>query len=213
MAIVANTLIGRASGSVGNATFSQWKGLNILKAKIAVMTNPRSSLQQANRARFVALLGFAKLWRPILQFGFKEYAGRMSWMNRFMSVNCTNGFVTWDNVESAWITNPSLLVIAEGSLFPTPFVVSDADTASIVVDFAGTATNNQATNDRVFVLASTKNETKFMLGTVTRADGSATIPLTGGMVGDDYFVSVFFVSNDGRIVSNSITLTGTLAAP
>lgn len=213
MAIVANTLIGRASGSVGNATFSQWKGLNILKAKIAVMTNPRSSLQQANRARFVALLGFAKLWRPILQFGFKEYAGRMSWMNRFMSVNCTNGFVQWDNVENTWITIPWKLVIAEGSLFPTPFVVSDADTASIVVNFAGTATNNQATNDRVFVLVSTKNETKFMLGTVTRDAGSATIPLTGGTVGDAYFVSVFFVSNDGRIVSNSITLTGTLAAP
>ncbi len=213
MAIVANTLIGRASGSVGNATFSQWKGLNILKAKIAVMTNPRSSLQQANRARFVALLGFAKLWRPILQFGFKEYAGRMSWMNRFMSVNSPNGFLQWDDLTSNWITNPSLLVIAEGSLFPTPFVVSDADTASIVVNFAGTAVNNQATNDRVFVLVSTKNETKFMLGTVTRADGSATIPLTGGSVGDLYFVSIFFVSNDGRIVSNSITLTGTLAAP
>ena len=213
MAIVANTLIGRASGSVGNATFSQWKGLNILKAKIAVMTNPRSSLQQANRARFVALLGFAKLWRPILQFGFKEYAGRMSWMNRFMSVNSTNGFVQWDNPNSSWVAHPGLLVIAEGSLFPTPFVVSDADTASIVVNFAGTAVNNQATNDRVFVLVSTANETKFMLGTVTRAAGSATIPLSGGSVGDAYFVSIFFVSNDGRIVSNSITLTGTLAAP
>jgi len=213
MAIVANTLIGRASGSVGNATFSQWKGLNILKAKIAVMTNPRSSLQQANRARFVALLGFAKLWRPILQFGFKEYAGRMSWMNRFMSVNSSNGFLAWDNVESTWVTHPEKLVIAEGSLFPTPFVVSDADTASIIVNFAGTATNNQATNDRVFALVSTKNETKFMLGTVPRADAGATIPLSGGAVGDPYFVSVFFVSNDGRIVSNSITLTGTLAAP
>ena len=177
------------------------------------MTNPRSSLQQANRARFVALLGYAKLWRPILQFGFKEYAGSMSWMNRFMSVNSANGFVQWDNINSSWIANPGLLVIAEGSLFPTPFVVSDADTASIVVDFAGTAVNNQATNDLVFVLVSTVNETKFMLGTVTRAAGSATIPLTGGAVGDKYFVSVFFVSNDGRIVSNSITQTGTLAAP
>lgn len=213
MAIVANTLIGRASGSVGNATFSQWKGKNILKAKIAVMTNPRSSLQQANRARFVALLGFAKLWRPILQTGFKEYAGRMSWMNRFMSVNSPNGFLQWDDLEARWITHPELLVIAEGSLFPTPFVVSDADTASIVVNFAGTATNNQATNDRVFMLVSTRNETKFMIGTVTRADGSATIPLSGALVGDAYFVSIFFVSNDGRIVSNSITLTGTLAAP
>lgn len=213
MAIVANTLIGRASGSVGNATFSQWKGLNILKAKIAVMTNPRSSLQQANRARFVALLGFAKLWRPILQFGFKEYAGRMSWMNRFMSVNSHNDFLKWDDLESSWTTQPGSLVIAEGSLYPTPFVVSDADTASIVVNFAGTATNNQATNDRVFVLVSTQNETKFMLGTNTRADGSATIPLSGGAVNDAYFVSIFFVSNDGRIVSNSITLTGVLAAP
>ena len=184
-----------------------------LKAKIAVMTNPRSSLQQANRARFVALLGYAKLWRPILQFGFKEYAGSMSWMNRFMSVNSPNGFLQWDDLEARWVIRPEEVVIAEGSLFPTPIVVSDADTASIVVNFPGTATNNQATNDRVFVLVSTRNETKFMLGTVTRADGSATIPLTGGAVGDPYFVSVFFVSNDGRIVSNSITLTGTLAAP
>ena len=62
-------------------------------------------------------------------------------------------------------------------------------------------------------MLTTKNETKFMLGTVPRADAGATIPLSGGAVGDPYFVSVFFVSNDGHIVSNSITQTGTLAAP
>lgn len=33
MARVQNTLIGRASGSVGGATFTTWKGINVLKSK------------------------------------------------------------------------------------------------------------------------------------------------------------------------------------
>ena len=69
MAIVQNTLIGRSSGRVGNAVFTQWKGKNVLKQKPEIVTNPRTALQQQQRSRFTTLMAIGKSLRPILQFG------------------------------------------------------------------------------------------------------------------------------------------------
>ena len=53
MAIVQNTLIGRARKSIGNATFCQWNGLNILKSKlIHKREQPLSEAVVLNRAKF-----------------------------------------------------------------------------------------------------------------------------------------------------------------
>lgn len=212
MAVVHNTLIGRARGSVGNATFTQWKGLNILKEKIAIMTNPRSANQQANRTRFTALLGFAKLWRPLLQIGFKEYAGTMSWMNRFMSVNSNNGFLTWDDNNGTWVPHNELVVISEGSLYPTVPIISDDSKTSIVITFDAEPINNQSGGDFVMSLLITPTETKFLIGSVIRDAGTFTFTATASTVGDPFYIITFFMSSDGRIVSNSIGLQGVLTA-
>lgn len=212
MAVVNNPITGRSRGSVGGVTFSTWKGLNIMKEKITVMTNPRSALQQVNRARFVALLGFAKLFRPILQIGFKEYATVLSWMNRFMKTNSNNGFLTWDVDNNIWVPDFERLVISEGSLFPTIPEFTGATTTSLNIEWPNSPVNNQAENDLLFALIVTQNETKFVLGTTLRVDGSASVPLVGANIGDEVFAVVFFASNDMRIVSNSLVVSGTVTA-
>ena len=95
MAIVQNTLIGRSSGRVGNAVFSQWKGRNVLKQKPEIVTNPRTALQQQQRSKFVTLMALGKSLRTALQLGFKEYANQMSWLNRFMSTNNGSGVLNF----------------------------------------------------------------------------------------------------------------------
>ena len=52
MAKVSNTLIGKTRGSVGNVTFTVWKGRNVIKEKSNAPANPNTLLQQAQRAKF-----------------------------------------------------------------------------------------------------------------------------------------------------------------
>lgn len=59
MAKVSNTLIGKTRGSVGNVTFTVWKGRNVIKEKSNAPANPNTPLQQAQRARFKKLSNYA----------------------------------------------------------------------------------------------------------------------------------------------------------
>lgn len=218
MAIVQNTLIGRASGSVGNATFSQWKGLNILKQKPSIVANPRSAQQQSNRSRFVALMQMALMLRPVATIGFKEYSGRMSWMNKFMSTNTQSNLFEWvGNAETGeWVRRSENIVIAEGSLFPTPFYSSFADASTLNLLWETSVVANQTTSDSFIGIAVAENQ----LATISRLDGITRSDAGGQFIfgtpladGEEVLISGFFMSPDGAIVSNSFAMMGTYEAP
>lgn len=218
MAIVQNTLIGRASGSVGNATFSQWKGLNILKQKPSVVANPRSAQQQSNRSRFVALMQMALLLRPVIAIGFKEYANRMSWMNKFMSTNTNSGLFTWvgDAETGNWVRTSQNIVIAEGSLYPTPFGSSFANASTLNLSWDPNVVANQTSTDSFIGIAVAESQ----IATISRLDGVTRSDAGGQFIfgtpladGEEVLISGFFMSPDGAIVSNSFAMMGTYEAP
>ena len=218
MAIVQNTLIGRAKGSVGNATFSQWKGRNILKQKPSVVANPRSAQQQSNRSRFVALMQMALLLRPVIAMGFKEYASQMSWMNKFMSTNTNSGLFEWvgDAETGNWVRTSQNIVIAEGSLYPTPFGSSFANASTLNLSwFPGVVANQTSADSFICIaVAETQLATISRLDGVTRSDaGSQFIFDTPLNDGEEVLISGFFMSPDGAIVSNSFAMMGTYEAP
>ena len=218
MAITQNTLIGRASGSVGNATFSQWKGLNILKQKPSVVANPRSSQQQSNRSRFVALMQMALLMRPVATIGFKEYANRMSWMNKFMSTNTQSNLFEWVGTPEAgaWVRRSGNIVIAEGSLYPTTFEsqFANASTLNLAWPTAVVANQNEVDSFIGIAVAETQIRSISRLDGITRSDATAQFifdtPLNDG---EEVLISGFFMSPDGAIVSNSFAMMGTYEAP
>ena len=210
MAVVSNTLIGRARGRVGNAVFRTHKGQNILSQKPEVVANPRSGQQQANRARFTALLAMAKLLRPILCLGFKEYSGTMSWMNRFMSTNATSGLFNWNAVSNDWEANYNNLVVAEGSLYPAPIALDSIAGNTISIAFETVLNANQSSDDKLYLLAMKGNDTVLSLGLLERQDGGADIEFVSLAAGDKAYISAFFITADKRIVSNSFTLEVTV---
>lgn len=217
MAIVQNTLIGRAKGSVGNATFSQWKGLNILKQKPSIVANPRSAQQQSNRSRFVALMQMALLLRPVIAIGFKEYANRMSWMNKFMSTNTNSGLFEWvgDAETGNWVRTSQNIVIAEGSLYPTPFGSSFANASTLNLSwFPGVVANQTSTDSFIGIaVAESQIATISRLDGVTRSDAGAQFIFSPLADGEEVLISGFFMSPDGAIVSNSFAMMGTYEAP
>lgn len=211
MAVTQNTLIGRTRGRIGNVVFSQWKNLNIAKQKAESVANPRTGQQIANRLRFTALIALGKLLRPVLQFGFKEYAGTYTWMNKFMGVNAGTGCLVWDGIDT-WELVPENLVISEGSLYPTPVSASSA-AGIITVSWSPTAVNNQAGTDEVYIAVLAEEAHAFVIGDIGRSTGSAAINMSALPNSTPYTVIAFFMRYDTLIVSNSHNVSGILVNP
>lgn len=87
MARVQNTLIGKSSGSVGGATFSTWKGINVLKSKAIEVANPQTQLQQNQRNRMSLLVAMFRLISGVLNIGFAKLAVQKSAYNAFVQEN------------------------------------------------------------------------------------------------------------------------------
>lgn len=210
MAIVQNTLIGRSKGRVGNAVFSTWKGRNILKQKAEIVANPRSSLQQANRARFLALLALGKALRPVAQLGFKEYAATVTWLNRFMSTNSTNNTFSWNEATVTWDLNPERIIVAEGSLYPEPLIFNEIDDDNMIVDWDISLKANQQLSDRFIGVAYTATSLVFCRyeDGATREDGNHVFNFPAGTLVNGVEVTVlgFFIQETKELVSNSFAI-------
>lgn len=87
MAIVQNPLIHRASGSVGNSTFSKWKKKNTLRSKSIVPYPAPTSLQALARVRFKNCTEFYKPLLPFSRFLFASSKSKFSALNSFVKTN------------------------------------------------------------------------------------------------------------------------------
>lgn len=87
MARVQNTLIGKSSGSVGGATFSTWKGINVLKSKAIEVANPQTQAQQNQRNRMSLLVAMFRQISAVLNIGFGKLAVQKSAYNAFVQTN------------------------------------------------------------------------------------------------------------------------------
>lgn len=216
MAQVQNTLLGRAKGRVGNAVFSTWKGRNILKQKAESVANPRSAQQQANRARFTALLALGRNLRPLCQIGFKEYASTVTWLNRFMSTNTQSGAFEWNDNTTEWEQKNDNIVIAEGSLMTTQVaidhIINTGPKSNITLSWDTSTEGNKSPDDRLFGILFTESTIVFQQGTKTRGDGSVSMDIDPSATGQHVQVITFFASADLRIVSNSIN-SGSIVIP
>lgn len=204
MAVSQNLFLGRMRGKVGALVFSQNKGRNIVKAAPTIVANPRTGQQQANRTRFVALMALGRLLRPVIVTGFKEYAGSVSWLNRFMSTNSASGLMVWNETTQVWEPNYANLVTAEGSLFQQAVTLNELDNADLILQWSTDTGSNQSPNDTLHVIAFCKGSTDISLGTVLRSAGTVTLTFAVTPVNGDIVSYVaFFQSENGEIVSNS----------
>lgn len=207
MATSQNAFIGRTSGSVGGVTFSKWKDKNVIKQKAVTVANPRTDMQVANRNRFTTLMAIGRQYIGVLRIGFLEYAGRMTWLNRFMQTNSFNGFIITDEVTKTQLIEYKFMTIAEGKILPTAHAsTANGTTASII--WNPTPTGNQATSDlAIALLISDSDVTEVtQLSNINRSAGSLTVPLNATN-GSTVYTYLFFLSASGKAVSNSMANT------
>lgn len=213
MAII-NTILGPMRGRIGSMVFRQNKGKQIAQQYQPLVANPRSALQQANRARFVALMAYGRLLRPLIAIGFKEYAGSISWLAKFMSTNTASNLLEWDDLTTSWQINTGNGVIAEGSLQQNPFNVDNVTALGFDLTWDNTPVANQSSDDKLSYLVSKQGAEPLMFrfnggAPVNRSAGTTTIayPLVDG---EQVSITAFFVRNDGSIVSNSYPIVLTV---
>jgi len=199
MARVQNTLIGKSSGSVGGATFSTWKGLNVLKSKPETVANPQSDNQLMRRSAMTQMVTIFRRIPAAVDAGFKKLAIHMSAFNAFVSYNLKNAF-DYSAPPNATIDLSSIL-ISKGTITPTASstVTKTNGSPTITVTYPTTiADPGQSATDKVIVVC--YNEDQFnwgsAVGTATRADGTVDVTMPTDFSTTDVVVTYLAFYNE-----------------
>ena len=169
MARVQNTLIGRASGSVGQVVFLTWRLINVTRAKPTSVANPDTILQQQQRNRFGQTVGLYNLsgfpadefttnMQPLLQLGLKNRNRKMTLFNFFQKLNQQSCF---DNVGDGSIAFlPENLKLSYGLEVTAPATITTANVGSNQFVWTSDTSNVNAGNYDNLFAAAVWNETQ-----------------------------------------------------
>ena len=125
MARVQNTLIGRASGSVGNVVFLTWKLLNVTRSKPVSVENPNTVPQQSYyRNKYGFAVSLYNAIRLLVDAGLKNQAVKMTIQNQFLKQNLGKSINTAGT--PAVIFTPSKFVLSIGTMGVRRVIFSEA---------------------------------------------------------------------------------------
>lgn len=152
MALVQNTLIGKASGSVGNATFAGWKGLQVLKSKSTNSYSNPTPVQLENNSKFATIVIFARSIMLLITAGFKAGAVGKSEYNVFTQENPYSQVVTGS--PGNYKVDTQLIKISRGPEFQTPlYGISKSQNGANVIQVGWTATSAILDTSPVYIAA------------------------------------------------------------
>lgn len=216
MAVVTNPLIGRASGSMGGATFSTWKGKNVLKDKATSVANPNTDAQQAQRSAFTQMVRAFRGMPSVIKAGFKKLAVGMSEFNAFARAILDIAFDV--SVPPTATIVPANILISKGTITSSALTTAVADRSlnNVTVTFPTTASQpGQSVSDIALVAA--YNETlSLWIGAVTgslRSGGTATITLPAEwLTGNDVTIYLGFYNTLSAESSDSVNTSNTIVA-
>lgn len=208
MARVQNVLIGRASGSVGNATFSTWKGINVLKAKAESVAQPNTPAQQGQKNRMTLIVSVYRLIAAVILFGYKEQAIKKSEYNAFVSDNIMDA-IDLDGSQVATMDYPNLSV-SKGTIGDTAItsIASEVGSDLIVMNFDSSLIPvGGNANDTVFgvIYNETTGDWAYTTNNDIRGNGEAAVVFANGItVSDSCHCYLFFYGADGGASSDSV---------
>lgn len=197
MARVQNTLIGKSSGSVGGATFSTWKGINVLKSKAVTVANPQTQLQQNQRNRMSLLVAMFRGVAGALNIGYSKLATEMSAYNAFIKANLLPANFG-GTAPSMTLTYANLLT-AKGTVGATPITAVTGTNASynVAVTWDNVLAPIGSSVDDIAV-AAVYNATKDVWGyiaTQARSTGTTTVVMPSQSATSDVLHGYLFFRN------------------
>lgn len=133
MAKPQNVLIGKTKGSVGDATFTSWLGINVLKSKaVNNYTNPTTE-QLQNNSKFGVMQAFAKMIAIFIVAGFKAMKVGRTEYNAFQKANPYS--VVVGGSAPSFFVDPAEIKISQGPELPFGLAsaTKEADGANSIV--------------------------------------------------------------------------------
>lgn len=193
MAKPQNVLIGKTKGSVGEATFSSWKGVNVLKAKpVNSYSNPTTE-QLQNNSKFGAFQQFAKTIAVFIILGFKAMAVKMTEYNAFSKANPYSETVT--GTAPNYVVDPDEIIIADGPVLQAGLANALAERANDdLVTTSWDSADTEYSNNLVYMAAFNKSTGEFLVGNTTGVLYSAgSIDLALNSIGTNIATTSFHI--------------------
>lgn len=207
MAIVQNTLIGRARNKVGGTVFSTWKGINVLKSKPLTVAQPPSDARTAQQSVIRQLNALGRQIIGTIRQAFNEVSARSTNWASWMKYNSPVAFDISGAVASL---RPNQITASRGTLVNPPAF----DRGTVIVrsypitwtDNSGQAGAN-ASDQFVWVAITAAGEIYSSVTTDTRADEASTIVLPGATTVGSFTTIGFFINVATKKASDSVVLT------
>lgn len=195
MALVQNVLIGKAAGSVGNATFTTWKGKNVLKSKSTNNYSDPTQEQLDNNSKFSVITAFARSILVYIQVGFKAMAVGKSEYNAFTQENPYSATVTGS--PGSYKIDTENIIVSKGPEFQEGVALATvtSDSANVIL-VEWSPGNFTRSTDTVYALAFNRTAGTFVFGSSAAASvGEISFTNTGiGTNITDYDVYLFYVN-------------------
>jgi hypothetical protein len=213
MGKISQGILGGLSGKVGNVIGGSWKGIDYIRIKPSSVANPRTPGQVNQRNKFSASIEFLQPNKDFVNVGYKAFAVKKTAFNSAMS-NVLNNAIT--GIAPDFTVDYSLALLSKGNL-STPLNGSvDLTTANqVTFNWDDNSTDGNAnTTDKSMVLAynPSKKESIYILDGAQRSVTTQILSLPTSYTGDTIELFMAFVSENGKVVSNSIYLgSGTVA--
>ena len=213
MGKISQGILGGLSGKVGNVIGGNWKGIDYLRIKPSKVANPRTEGQVNQRNKFTISLEYLQANKDFIKLGYKAFATKKTEFNAAMSYVLNNGVI---GTAPNFSIDYSLALLSRGSLSSPLNGSVDLSTANQVsFDWDdNSADGNANATDKAMVLAynPSKKESIYILDGAQRSSTTQVLSLPASYTGENIELFMAFISEDGKIVSNSVYLgSGTVA--
>lgn len=201
-------VMGKFYGKIGVVVGFTWKGLQVARAYISRVANPKTNGQQLVRTRFAAAGHLASLFLPAISVGLKNLASsrKSTDVGEFVRLN-------WAAIQAAtpgeYAIDYTGLKLAQGSLAGASFGSPQFDDPlEVAIDITPNVSGYKANaNDKVYILVYCPDRESVLLPTpVSRTTTSVTIHVPNDWNGLKVYCWGFTLGNaaDNKgMVSNS----------
>ena len=178
MATILNGILGGFSGTVGTVIGASWNGIEYMRSRASVITQPNTPAQLEQRAKFGMVGKFLRPLIPFLRVSYKELAVKKSAYNAAMAYTLENAV---SGLYPDFMIDYTKVLVSQGLLggAENAAAVSTAPNSIDITWDDNTSDYGADATDKVVVVAYCPSLTKYatLVGTATRVTGALTMTL------------------------------------
>lgn len=207
-------ILGSFSGLVGSVVGATWNGIDVMRSRPRKSSKPPTLAQMKQRDTFALMRGFSREVSDIIRIGFQAYRVGQTPDSAAFGLNIENAVT--GVYPSISIDYPEF-VLSRGNLLDAPEIVV-ATTEDAQLDFSwlnnadvADPLNTNSTDKVAFVVYNpSKQAFAKKVGAAVRSALSYDMLLPATWSGDNVHIWAFFVSANGKVVSDSVYLDATV---